>query len=71
LISVPTSWPRPPAIVCKEKPVAFPDPATDSTSSDGISYINLPKLIELKLASGMTNAGRLRDLSDVTSRGRR
>jgi hypothetical protein len=49
----------------KEKPVAFPDPAANSTLSDGISYINLPKLIELKLASGMTNAGRLRDLADV------
>jgi hypothetical protein len=49
----------------KEKPVAFPDPAAQSSLSDGISYINLPKLIELKLASGMTNAGRLRDLADV------
>lgn len=47
------------------KPVAFPDPAEVSTSSDGISYINLPELIELKLASGLTNAGRLRDLADV------
>jgi hypothetical protein len=26
---------------------------------------NLPTLIELKLASGMTNAGRLKDLADV------
>lgn len=49
----------------KEKPVAFPDPATASSLSDGISFIHLPKLIELKLASGMTNAGRLRDLADV------
>lgn len=49
----------------KPKPVAFPDPAAASTSSDGVSYINLPALVELKLASGMTNAGRLRDLADV------
>lgn len=49
----------------KEKPVAFPAPETASSLSDGIAYINLAKLIELKLASGMTNAGRLRDLADV------
>ena len=49
----------------KEKPVAFPDPAAESTLSDGIAYINLPKLIELKLASGLTGVGRLRDLADV------
>lgn len=30
-----------------------------------MSYISLPKLVELKLASGMTNPGRLKDLSDV------
>ena len=29
---------------------------------DGINYLNLPTLIELKLASGMTNPGRLKDL---------
>jgi hypothetical protein len=49
----------------KPKPVAFPEPAEVSTLSDGISYIDVPKLVELKLASGMTNAGRLRDLADV------
>jgi hypothetical protein len=32
---------------------------------DGISFIVLDKLIELKLASGMTNAGRYKDLADV------
>jgi hypothetical protein len=32
---------------------------------DGIRYIDLSTLIELKLASGMTNAARLRDLGDV------
>ena len=49
----------------KPKPVSFPDPQAVSFEADGISYINLPKLVELKLASGMTNAGRLKDLADV------
>lgn len=49
----------------KPKPVAFPEPLGASSLSGGISYVNLPTLIELKLASGMTNAGRLRDLADV------
>jgi hypothetical protein len=49
----------------KPKPVSFPDPRTVSVESDGISYINLEKLVELKLASGMTNPGRLKDLADV------
>ncbi len=49
----------------KKKPVAFPDPGEASFESDGIRYIDLHKLVELKLASGMTNPGRLKDLSDV------
>ena len=49
----------------KPKPVSFPYPNLASFESDGIHYITLPKLVELKLASGMTNAGRLKDLSDV------
>jgi hypothetical protein len=49
----------------KPKPVSFPNPQDVSFEADGISYIQLPKLVELKLASGMTNAGRLKDLSDV------
>jgi hypothetical protein len=49
----------------KKKPVSFPDPKSVSFEADGISYINLQKLVELKLASGMTNPGRLKDLSDV------
>jgi hypothetical protein len=49
----------------KPKPVSFPDPQHVSFEADGISYVNLPTLVELKLASGMTNAGRLKDLSDV------
>ncbi len=49
----------------KEKPVMFPDPEAVAEKSDAIKYINLPRLIELKLASGMTGAGRLKDLADV------
>jgi hypothetical protein len=49
----------------KEKPVSFPDPTAVSIESGGIYYLNLPTLVELKLASGMTNAGRMKDLSDV------
>jgi hypothetical protein len=49
----------------KKKPVAFPDPRDVAFEADGIDYITLPKLVELKLASGMTNAGRLKDLADV------
>ena len=49
----------------KPKPVAFPDPSAVQFVRDGIPYVNLPTLVELKLASGMTNAGRLRDLADV------
>ena len=49
----------------KKKPVAFPDPRDVSFEAEGISYLKLPVLLELKLASGMTNPGRLKDLSDV------
>jgi Uncharacterised nucleotidyltransferase len=49
----------------KEKPVSFPDPVAVSFESGGIRYLNLPTLVELKLASGMTNPNRMKDLSDV------
>lgn len=49
----------------KPKPVAFPDPEQASTERDGIRWLNLPTLIDLKLASGMTAPGRLKDLADV------
>ena len=49
----------------KPKPVAFPDPAQVSIERDGILVIRLEKLIELKLASGLSAAHRLRDLADV------
>ena len=49
----------------KEKPVSFPDPTAVRFNSGGVYYANLPTLVELKLASGMTNVGRMKDLSDV------
>lgn len=47
------------------KPVVFPDPAETSIVIDGVKTISLEKLIELKLASGMTAGDRLKDLADV------
>jgi hypothetical protein len=49
----------------KPKPVSFPDPAGVGLERNGIRYLSLPKLIELKLASGMTNPARMKDLADV------
>ncbi len=49
----------------KPKPVAFPDPATASERIEGRSFLTLAKVFELKLASGMTNPLRLKDLADV------
>jgi hypothetical protein len=49
----------------KPKPVSFPDPLTVRVLDDGIWYLELPALVELKLASGMSNPGRGKDLVDV------
>jgi hypothetical protein len=49
----------------KPKPVAFPNPTDVGVDLGGITCLNLPTLVELKLASGMTNPGRLKDLGDV------
>ena len=49
----------------KPKPVAFPNPIEASFDMEGVRVLSLNSLIELKLASGMTNPGRLRDLADV------
>lgn len=49
----------------KPKSVAFPDPQACSVEFEGIRYLNLETLINLKIASGMTGLGRLRDLADV------
>jgi len=47
------------------KPVVVPRLEQASTEIDGIRIVTLEKLIELKLASGMTAPDRLRDLADV------
>lgn len=47
------------------KPVSFPDPATCTILIDDLRVLTLPKLIELKLASGMSNPRRAKDLVDV------
>jgi hypothetical protein len=49
----------------KPKPVAFPDPQEVVVDLKGIPCINLPTLVELKLTSGMTAPGRLRDFGDI------
>jgi hypothetical protein len=49
----------------KEKPVAFPNPADVAETSGEIQILNLPALVELKLASGMSGTDRMKDLADV------
>jgi hypothetical protein len=49
----------------KPKPVRFHDPAEHFVVVDGVKTVTLEKLIELKLASGMTALDRLKDLADV------
>jgi hypothetical protein len=49
----------------RPKPVSFPDPQEKHVMLDGQRVITLAGLIELKLASGITNAARLKDLADV------
>ena len=48
------------------KPVAFPPPEeVAEKGEDGVPYVSLKTLLELKLASGMTASHRPRDLDDV------
>ena len=49
----------------KPKPVAFPEPSAVAVREGTVALLPLAKLIELKLASGMTAPHRLRDLADV------
>ena len=49
----------------KPKEVCFPDPSSVVQEENSIRYLNLPTLIELKIASGMTGHDRLKDLVDV------
>jgi hypothetical protein len=49
----------------RPKPVAFPEPTVSSVEAEGIHFLRLPALIELKLASGLSNPRRAKDLVDV------
>jgi len=49
----------------KPKAFAFPDPEQVAELYDGMKVLNLPTLVNLKLASGISGHARSRDLSDV------
>ena len=49
----------------KPKSVRFHDPGERFIVIDGIKTVDMARLIELKLASGMTGLARLKDLADV------
>lgn len=53
----------------KPKPICFPDPLEAGViqidEADGLPYLALSRVIELKLASGMTAIDRPRDFDDV------
>ena len=49
----------------RPKAVSFPDPAAASVEVEGVRILALPRLVELKLASGTSAPHRLRDLADV------
>ena len=50
----------------KPKPVVFPAPESAANEIDGVRVLSLERIIELKLASGLTAEHRtLRDLADV------
>jgi len=49
----------------KPKPVAFPSPASAAVEAGKYRIVSMPRLLELKLASGMTAPHRLQDLADV------
>ena len=49
----------------KPKAIVFPDPALVAVEIGGVKTVNLEKLVELKLASGLSGMDRLRDLADV------
>jgi hypothetical protein len=47
------------------KPIAFPEPAAVGVPAGPYRVVDLPRFVELKLASGMTAPHRLQDLADV------
>jgi hypothetical protein len=49
----------------RPKAVAFPEPASVRVRAEDMYFLSLPSLIELKLASGISNPRRATDLADV------
>lgn len=49
----------------KPKEFSYPDPQSVATEIEGVRFVTLPTLIELKLAAAMTGEGRFKDLGDV------
>jgi hypothetical protein len=49
----------------KPKPISMPRPADAAVEINGIKFVTFEKLIELKLASGISAPDRLKDLADV------
>lgn len=49
----------------KPKAVRFPDPAEAGVAAGGARFLQLGKLIEMKLASGLSAVHRMKDLTDV------
>ena len=49
----------------KPKPVVFPDPSKARYNRDGYWIVVLDRLIELKLASGLSAPHRMKDLVDI------
>jgi hypothetical protein len=49
----------------KAKPVMFPDPSGSVVQIENLKVLGLPQLVDLKLASGISAAHRLKDLADV------
>jgi hypothetical protein len=49
----------------KPKAVRFPEPLAHGVEIDGRRVLSLEKIIEIKLASGLTNPQRVRDIADV------
>jgi hypothetical protein len=49
----------------KPKSIQFPEPGSVAELRDGYQVLNIPQLISLKIASGITGEGRTRDIGDV------
>ncbi len=50
----------------KPKAISYPDPREVAVELGGIRYLNVPTLVELKLASGLTGGvARMKDFTDV------